>query len=1353
VRTRVGAPTLVGGVLVILVAIATIVVTWLLWTRAEDREQARAERAAQSVNEALQNNIGQVLTSLRASAGLVKADGNVDTASFEAFARAVASIGVADALGLAEIVSAAERERFEASFGRRIVEQTGDRALRVAGPRPLYVPVVAVWPATGARSAVLGFDIMSDPVRRAALVRAQATRSTVFTPAVDFVLAGRGFAAFRPVYPPKGMSDAPVAFVTTRFSIRGITNALRALPPDIRARLTIDGTEVFSTADPATDGVTRSLGLGGRRWVLTASGEPVGHASSFAILVGGLILMVMLAAFAWTRASSERRLLRANEAEREARTHSEALERNAARLEARANLLQRLAAALSAAALPNEVAEAAVPFLFQAFGADVGTVGITWGDDVRTLKVRVDAPDERHWRPVPRTESTPTADALRHRRVIEFHGREEIAKHYPPDVEQLLEGIVSMVVVPLPRQTGAVGVAFTEQHALDDDDQRLLDAVAEELAQALERAALLEAERDARLHAELLERNATRLAAAATAAEVAESTVADIEAFGADVVLVWRLVAPSRLEGLASSDVPESQRKRFEEYPLELEGLVSDVMREGRVISVTAERYDELYPSIAAERARVGLESLVALPLHAASGEMIGAIFAASRRPRWASEERRPLLVGMAEQAGVALERATLFEAEREARQLAELLEENAAHLASAVTVHDVGRSTVADLHRAGFGPAAIHACSDGGAIEILAVAGAPEDTLGETVEALGSDTSPAADALRTEAVVEVVGDVDLDARYPALGSVRERTGVQAVVAVPLRSASRKVLGVLTVGFVQRPWSSSARRDVVLGVAEQCGLAVERAKLYADAVKAADASAFLVRLGESLEWATTVDARARRLVEVLTVEHATFAGVHLLAEDGAPSAVVSTGSRPPELADDSYWAELVEAAIAGGEEVRPRPAGSREAATPVVLPLRARGHTLGALTIRSAADENWAPLIGEDLAREIASRAAVILDNAVLYEHEREVSHTLQLGLLGGGPPSFEHITVSAAYRPGTAALEVGGDWYDAFTLPSGAVALVVGDVVGHGLEAAVAMGQLRGAVGALAQTTGPSELLERLDAFVETVPSAATATLAYVELDSADGRIRYACAGHPPPLVVSADGRTRFLWEGRSPPLGSMLGDRRSEAVDRLEEGESLVLYTDGLVERRSEGIDEGLERLARAALLSGGSPATHADDICDALLGREEQEDDVCVLTTRRLPTSPLFTHSLRAAPSELAPLRHGLRAWLVDQGVDEDAERTVVLAISEAAANSIEHAYGCDGEGVVTVMASLDDGRLVVEVRDEGSWRDLPGDGDRGRGLAIMGAIMATLSVERDNGATVIRMARPVGDGRSG
>src|SRR5574338_526212 len=167
------------------------------------------------------------------------------------------------------------------------------------------------------------------------------------------------------------------------------------------------------------------------------------------------------------------------------------------------------------------------------------------------------------------------------------------------------------------------------------------------------------------------------------------------------------------------------------------------------------------------------------------------------------------------------------------------------------------------------------------------------------------------------------------------------------------------------------------------------------------------------------------------------------------------------------------------------------------------------------LTLRIAADADWKPVITRGAAREIARRAALALDNALLYERERDVSHTLQLGLLGGALPRFEHAVVASAYRPGTAALEVGGDWYDAFPLEDGRVALVVGDVVGHGLDAAVAMGQLRGAVSALAQSAGPAVLLRRLDAFVETVTSAATATLAYVELDPATGELRYACAGH----------------------------------------------------------------------------------------------------------------------------------------------------------------------------------------------------------------------------------------------
>jgi serine/threonine-protein kinase RsbW len=286
-------------------------------------------------------------------------------------------------------------------------------------------------------------------------------------------------------------------------------------------------------------------------------------------------------------------------------------------------------------------------------------------------------------------------------------------------------------------------------------------------------------------------------------------------------------------------------------------------------------------------------------------------------------------------------------------------------------------------------------------------------------------------------------------------------------------------------------------------------------------------------------------------------------------------------------------------------------------------------------------------------------------------------------------------------------------------------------------------MGQLRGAVSALARAGDPARILERLDAFVETVPSAATATLAYVELDPGTGDVRYACAGHPPPLVVSPDGRTRFLWDGRSPPLGSLLGQDRDAAVDRLEEGETLVLYTDGLVERRSASIDVGLERLADAARRSAIGAARLADEICDALLDGPSQDDDVCVLTLFRIPSVKMFSHTFPAAPAELAGLRERLRLWLELCAVPENVERGVVLAVSEAAANAVEHGYRCDGAGLVTVMARHADDRLEITVRDEGTWNEGSRTTDRGRGLQIIRAIVEELSIGQEEGATVLRM----------
>ena len=283
------------------------------------------------------------------------------------------------------------------------------------------------------------------------------------------------------------------------------------------------------------------------------------------------------------------------------------------------------------------------------------------------------------------------------------------------------------------------------------------------------------------------------------------------------------------------------------------------------------------------------------------------------------------------------------------------------------------------------------------------------------------------------------------------------------------------------------------------------------------------------------------------------------------------------------------------------------------------VPLRARRRTTGVLLVATIAGRSESAL-GREWLAELANHAALAIDNARLFEREQNASRTLQLGLLGGELPQPEGASLVAAYRPGTVTNEVGGDWYDAFPLESGKLAILVGDVVGHDLEAAVAMGQLRGAVRALATLGSPAALLQRLDTFVSKLRGGALTTMAYAELDVASGDLCYVCAGHPPPLALTVDGEPRFLWEGRSGPLGIDVISRPEEH-DRLEPGETLLLYTDGLIERKGESLAVGLERLGDAAQASSGDGLQLlVDRTLLAMLAGHPQEDDVCVIACCR-------------------------------------------------------------------------------------------------------------------------------------
>jgi len=290
----------------------------------------------------------------------------------------------------------------------------------------------------------------------------------------------------------------------------------------------------------------------------------------------------------------------------------------------------------------------------------------------------------------------------------------------------------------------------------------------------------------------------------------------------------------------------------------------------------------------------------------------------------------------------------------------------------------------------------------------------------------------------------------------------------------------------------------------------------------------------------------------------------------------------------------------------------------REIAVEIV---RADGTRLPALVnsvLRS--DEQGHPQLVRTTVFDATDRRGYEQELLRARRQEQDIAQQLSRSLLSGSLPAAPGFEVEVVYRPAVSGLEVGGDWYDAFWLDDDTVGLVVGDVVGRGIGAAATMGQLRSAVRALALTgLDPGRLLDTLDAYTERHDVGLMTTLISAQLGLGSRRLRYACAGHPPPVILSPGEEPRFAWEGRSAPLGVRLDGPRGEAALTLEAGSTVLLYTDGLIERRSESLTDGLDRLLREV-------AGHRDETVARLapavvraLHDPQHVDDVCVLAAR--------------------------------------------------------------------------------------------------------------------------------------
>ena len=367
------------------------------------------------------------------------------------------------------------------------------------------------------------------------------------------------------------------------------------------------------------------------------------------------------------------------------------------------------------------------------------------------------------------------------------------------------------------------------------------------------------------------------------------------------------------------------------------------------------------------------------------------------------------------------------------------------------------------------------------------------------------------------------------------------------------------------------------------------------------------------------------------------------------------------------------------------------------------------------------------------------------------FESARETSLTLQRALLPTmePPPGFV-----VRYEPTVPPLEIGGDWYDVLPIGDHRIGIVVGDCVGRGLPAAAVMGQLRSSARALLiNGAEPALLLEQLDSAASLIPNAYCTTVFLAVLDIESGVLQYSNAGHMPAVLVGSEPcATVMLTDATSVPLAVRRTEPRPQASRALPRGSTLMLFTDGLVERKHESIDDGIDR---AAAVLAETTTLPLDSVADAVL-RElapvSGYDDDVAMVIYRYQLSPLRIES-EARASELAGIRHRLADWLRAAAQPDELAADIVLVVNEACTNCVEHAYVGRPPGTMSLHVELAEGEIRARISDHGSWKEPAVNPDNGgRGLVLMRALSSTLQLARgDSGTTVdLTFRLPAGAG---
>ena len=1008
--------------------------------------------------------------------------------------------------------------------------------------------------------------------------------------------------------------------------------------------------------------------------------------------------------------------------------------------------------ALGAATTPELVGAAALEEAHTTLGAAAGAFLRLNGEELVLLASSgYSAQEIAGWERFTRSARAPLAEAVTRNEVIVHPSREELAVDFPEIAAVTRHG--AWLSIPLSvggAAIGAVGLSFAEGRTFRPGDLEYVDSLARQAALALDRTLLLEDEQRARVRAEQLAGDLSRLHAFATSLGSASSTY-EIGALlceqvkavlGAGACAVYEPNGGDRfqlLHGSSATNLEYGSSDTDAPWPHSLEAALYP---SGSLWLATEDDWRSSEPYKVLRTTAAPAAAVVPL---AAGGQPIGMLVSWFSPEQFPEDSGKRLLETMVRQATQPLARVRLLESERLARLDAQTAAERtrtlyvvADRMSVAVTpadVADVLSSSLQGLLAADV--VEVFKLDDGRrrAQLLASTRGAPGELVGldELELTLPRDDRPPGE--------------EASARY----------------LFPLTSGLRTP-GVVRVSFETPVLIDDESASMIQAITRQGGQALDRSLLYEEELLARTRTERLQALTAAFSSSLTLADVAAVFVEDALVglsAEGVFLGatgsdereLRALAWRGYPDAAVShllavssTHDTPVVIAAREGGASYFETATQLGarypELTAPLEAIGHE--TFAFLPVQAGSKPFGVAIVswRGQAeldDDAWSFL------HALTTQCGLALDRAERYEGERSVAETLQRSVLPRSLPVLEGVRVAARYLPGMSALDVGGDWFDTLILPDGRLGFAVGDVVGKGVTAAATMAQLRNGMRALTlDESDPGRTMTKLNRLLDGITDAPFATVAYLTLDPQTRAATLVSAGHLPPLVIEPSGETRFLEEGRNVPLGVDSDVPLDGAPVQLQPGSLVILYTDGLVERAERSIDEGLERLAAVRVPAGRDPEQLADAIIQELLEGERLRDDVALLVLELAPsTSRPLELTVPAEGASLRPLRTEVAAWLEREHVLAVDARDILLAVWEAATNAVEH--GSRDGGTVTLSASIVGDRVCIEITDDGRWQEPRARENRGLGLRVIRSLMTEVGLDHSERGTRVRMER--------